>query len=308
MFVEHHLVALRRERYRPGAWLLYARSALAFARERALSNPAAVRSILSVGLLLFLATVAGSVALGLWVDPALARRVFLWTALGLFPMIGLTLLHVDLIRAPDGTPLDRLGWPSAITLTRVALIPAFLVFMIEGRFALALGAFVVAIVSDVADGWIARHFGQETRFGTILDPLVDILCTFWLFVGLWAGHLVPLLPFALAALRSSLLLAGGAYLYVTLGPVRIHSTIPGKLTGLLLTALVVTRLAFAAFPPGRGALLTPLVVDAMAVLLGFTLLYGYVIGWLNFRRLRAQAQARPAQPAVVTDIRFGPRP
>jgi len=307
VFVEHHLVALRRERYRPAAWLRYVRSALAFARERALANPGAVRSILSVGLLLFLATVAGSVALGLWVDPVLARRVFLYTALGLFPMIGLTLLHVDLIRAPDGTPLDALGWPSAITLTRVALIPSFLVFLVQHRYGLAFAVFAAAIVSDVADGWIARRFGQETRFGAILDPLVDIVCSLWLFVALWLAHLVPFVPFLFAALRGSILLVGGAFLYVTLGPVRIHSTIPGKLTGLMLTALVGARIAFAAFPHTRAARLTPLVVDAMGVLLGFTLLYGYVIGWLNFRRLRASTQAKPATPQVVTDIQFGPR-
>ncbi len=306
MFVEHELVALRRERYRPAAWVRYVRQALAFARERAIANPGAVRSILFVGLLLFIATVLGSVALGLWVDPRMARRVFAWTALGLFPMIGLTLLHVDLVRAPDGTPLDAIGWPSAITLSRLALIPAFLVFMLERRFGFALAAFAFAVVSDVADGWIARRFDQETRFGTILDPLVDILCSFWLFVGLYVGHLVPLLPFLLAGLRSALLLAGGAYLYVTLGPVRIHSTVPGKMTGLLLTALVAARIAFAAFRLGRVELVTPLVVDAMGVLLGFTLLYGYVIGWLNFRRLREQS-AR-AEPRLVTDVRFGPRP
>jgi len=307
VFLETYLVDLRRERYRPAAWIRYTRQALAFARERALANPGAVRSILSVGLLLFVATVLLSVALGLWVDAAMARRVFLFTAIGLFPMIGLTLLHVDLVRAPDGTPLDALGWPSAITLTRVALIPAFLVFMVERRFGLALAAFAVAIVSDVADGWIARHFGQETRFGTILDPVVDIVCSFWLFVGLWLGHLVPFVPFLLAALRAVLLIIGGSYLYLTLGPVRIHSTVPGKLTGLLLTALVVARLAFAAFPAGSvAARLTPMVVDAISILLGFTLLYGYVIGWLNFRRLRASTAA--AKPVVLTDVRFGPRP
>ena len=88
MFVEHHLVELRKEGYTASAWATYVRRALAFARERALANPAAVRSILSVGLLLFSLTLAGSVALALLGDPALARVIFAWTALGLFPMIG----------------------------------------------------------------------------------------------------------------------------------------------------------------------------------------------------------------------------
>jgi len=304
MFVEHHLVELRRERFRPSASVRYVRQALAFARERALANPGAVRSILFVGLLLFVLTVAASVAVALWIEPGLARRLFAFTALGLFPMIGLTLLHVQLIRSPDGTPLDAIGWPSAISLARVALVPAFLVAMVSGRFRLAFVVFALAIVSDVVDGWVARRFQQETRFGAILDPLADILCSFWLFVGLWLGHLVPLSLFALAGARMIMLLAGGSYLYLTHGPVRIHSTMPGKMTGLVLTALVGTRLAFAAFPVSEAARrLVPILIDATGALLAFTLLYGWTIGWLNLRRLRAQHGE--SAPVVVTDVRFG---
>jgi len=301
MFVEHHLVELRSERFSASAWARYVRKALAFARERALANPAAVRSILSVGLLLFVLTIAGSVVLAMLGEPALGRRIFTWTALGLFPMIGLTLLHVDLIRAPDGVPLDAIGWPSVITLARVALVPAFLIAMLGGRYRLAFLVFAAAIASDVLDGWVARRFGQETRFGAILDPLVDILCSFWLFVGLWLGGLVPPVLLWLATARMLMLLVGGAYLYVTHGPVRIHSTVPGKLTGLVLTALVAMRLFARAFPDEMGLRLTPIVIDAIGVLLAFTLLYGWTIGWLNLRRLRSHAGA---ERGVVTDVRF----
>ena len=298
MFVEHHLVELRKDGYTASAWLAYVRRALAFARERALANPAAVRSILSVGLLLFSLTLAGSVALALLGDAGLARSIFAWTVLGLFPMITLVLLHVDLIRAPDGTPLDAIGWPSVITLARVALVPSFLIAMLGGRYRLAFAVFAAAIVSDVLDGWVARHFGQETRFGAILDPLVDILCSFWLFVGLWLGGLVPWPLIALATTRMLMLLVGGGYLYVTHGPVRIHSTVPGKLTGLVLTALVAMRLFATAFPAEPGARLTPIVIDAIGAILAFTLLYGWTIGWLNLRRLRS------LHADVVTDVRF----
>ena len=298
MFVEHHLVELRKDRYTLSAWMTYVRRALAFARERALANPAAVRSILSVGLLLFTLTLAGSVTLALLGDAALARSIFAWTVLGLFPMITLVLLHVDLIRAPDGTPLDALGWPSVISLARVALVPSFLIAMMGGRYRLAFAVFAAAIVSDVLDGWVARHFGQETRFGAILDPLVDILCSFWLFVGLGLGGLVPWPLIALATTRMLMLLVGGGYLYVTHGPVRIHSTVPGKLTGLVLTALVAMRLFATAFPGEPGARLTPIVIDAIGAILAFTLLYGWTIGWLNLRRLRSLHVDK------VTDVRF----
>jgi hypothetical protein len=85
--------------------------------------------------------------------------------------------------------------------------------------------------------------------------------------------------------------------------VHIHSTIPGKLTGLLVTALVTARLAFAAFDAGPlEPRLLPLVFDALVVLLAFTVATGWVSGWMNLRRL----QKRRGPDAVVTDVRFGP--
>ena len=302
MFVERHLIELRRDRFTPAAWVRYVRGALAHARERAIANPAAARSILFVGLILFFVALAAAGVLALVVDAGLARRAFAWTVVGLVPMIGLTLLHVDLVRDRAGTALDALGWPSAITLTRVALVPAFLVFAIEGRHRLAFAVFIAAILSDLADGWVARHFRQETLFGTILDPLADILCTFWLFFGMWLGGLVPSLVCALATLRMGMLLVGGAWLHLTHGPVHIHSTIPGKLTGLIVTALVSARLAFAAFDAGPiEPRLLPLVFDALVVLLAFTVATGWVSGWMNLRRL----QKRRGPDPVVTDVRFG---
>ena len=302
MFVERHLIELRRDRYTPAAWVRYVRGALAHARERGIANPSAVRSILFVGLMLFLAALAAAGLVAAWVDAGLARRLFLWTVVGLVPMIGLTVLHVDLVRDRAGTPLDALGWPSAITLTRVALVPAFVVFAVDGRYRLAFAVFLVAILSDVIDGWVARRFRQETLFGTILDPLADILCTFWLFFGLWLGGLVPPVIYALATLRMTMLLVGGAYLHLTHGPVHIHSTIPGKMTGLLVTALVTARLVFAAFDAGATeARLMPLIFDALVVLLAFTVASGWVAGWLNLRRLQKRGKSAP----VVTDVRFG---
>jgi phosphatidylglycerophosphate synthase len=148
---------------------------------------------------------------------------------------------------------------------------------------------------------VARRFRQETLFGAILDPLADILCSFWLFVGMGLGGLVPPIVVALAALRMLMLLVGGAYLHLTLGPVHIHSTIPGKLTGLLVTALVTARLGFAVWPAGAlAARLVPLLLDAMIFMLAFTIVSGWVVGWVNLQRLRRREGAR-----VVTDTRFG---
>ncbi|MCD8047211.1 MAG: CDP-diacylglycerol--glycerol-3-phosphate 3-phosphatidyltransferase [Clostridiales bacterium] len=65
-----------------------------------------------------------------------------------------------------------------ITLFRVVLIPVFvIVCYLEAPAAqwVALGLFIVASLSDFADGYIARNFNQVTDFGKFLDPIADKL-------------------------------------------------------------------------------------------------------------------------------------
>ena len=52
----------------------------------------------------------------------------------------------------------------------------------------AFGMFMYAAVSDFVDGWVARHYGQETQLGRVIDPFADkvLIC----------GTLISLLRFA----------------------------------------------------------------------------------------------------------------
>lgn len=71
--------------------------------------------------------------------------------------------------------------PNKLTLLRVLLVPLFIVFLVmtpsNTSFAwnriVALALFIVASVTDFADGHIARKYGLVTNFGKFLDPLAD---------------------------------------------------------------------------------------------------------------------------------------
>ena len=68
--------------------------------------------------------------------------------------------------------------PNLLTLARIALTPvfvaAFWLDMPGGRWA-AFVLFVVAAVTDYADGWIARRRNVVSRLGAMLDPIADKL-------------------------------------------------------------------------------------------------------------------------------------
>ena len=72
-----------------------------------------------------------------------------------------------------------------ITITRILLIPVFVLFCVyygqsvaEGRpqewqRMAAIATFLLASLSDGLDGWVARRFSQRTRLGAALDPIAD---------------------------------------------------------------------------------------------------------------------------------------
>jgi len=55
----------------------------------------------------------------------------------------------------------------------------------------AVGVFLLAAVTDLLDGYLARKRGQITTLGILLDPIADKLLTFAAFVSLVELHLVP---------------------------------------------------------------------------------------------------------------------
>ena len=96
-----------------------------------------------------------------------------------------------------------------ITIVRILLIPIFLILAYTGHLYLALAVYVLACLSDMADGYIARHYHQVTDFGKFMDPLADkmlVLAAMVFFVekGMmpgWAVAIVLFREFAVSGLR-----------------------------------------------------------------------------------------------------------
>jgi cardiolipin synthase len=81
--------------------------------------------------------------------------------------------------------------PNVLSMLRLLLVPVFLVLIVLGDYVAALIVLIVASLTDLLDGFIARHFNQVTRLGQLLDPAADRLYIFAALIGLAAQGLVP---------------------------------------------------------------------------------------------------------------------
>jgi CDP-diacylglycerol--glycerol-3-phosphate 3-phosphatidyltransferase len=66
----------------------------------------------------------------------------------------------------------KLNLPTVLTLSRIFLVPVFIFSVYQHQ---VFGAFIfgVASITDYLDGYFARHSGEITKLGVILDPLAD---------------------------------------------------------------------------------------------------------------------------------------
>lgn len=153
---------------------------------------------------------------------------------------------------------------NGITLLRFFAVPFFIGLMLRHRQAclspetfsadecqayrwIALGVFVLACISDAADGYIARRFKMITELGRMLDPLADklLLDTAVLMLALPMGASVARFPFwfPLAVLsRDFILVLGTILVHLMHVDLRIQPSWLGKVTTVLQMGCVVLSL------------------------------------------------------------------
>ena len=167
--------------------------------------------------------------------------------------------------------------PNAISLLRIALVVPVAATMVQGRYDLALGLFVVAGASDGLDGYLARRFNWVTPLGALLDPIGDklLMVTCYLVLG-WLGDL-PWWLVSAVILRDVVIVVGAVFYRFLIGEVVYRALFISKLNTVLQILLVMITLALLA----GFRLLAPLQPLLQYLVLITTLTSGvaYVILW-----------------------------
>jgi cardiolipin synthase len=102
--------------------------------------------------------------------------------------------------------------PNVITVLRIFLVPPVVLALLDGQYAVAIGLFALAGISDGIDGFLARRYNWTSWWGSVLDPIADKLLQVSAYLTLaWLGHMPWWLVVAVVA--RDIIIVTGSFTY-----------------------------------------------------------------------------------------------
>ncbi len=194
---------------------------------------------------------------------------------------------------PPGRRPPLVNIANALTVLRIGLVPVFVVLLVASqmtstayRIAAAI-AFVVASLTDLADGWLARALDQVTSFGKVADPIADkaltgtalVLLSIYGAVPWWATSVILAREIGVTLLRLWVIRFG---------------VIPASRGGKVKTVLQVTAIGWYIWPFSPAVAAAGQWIMLVAVVVTVATGVDYVVRALRIRRTTA-ALHRPGR-------------
>ena len=135
-----------------------------------------------------------------------------------------------------------MGLANWLTVLRIVLIPVFVTLLVYRKLGVALLVFTVAALTDLLDGWVARHQGLSSRLGAFLDPMADKLLLTASFVTLTYLKALPFWITAVVISRDVMLVVGALLIHMVGGRIYPRPTWAGKAATFFQILTVLTSM------------------------------------------------------------------
>jgi cardiolipin synthase (CMP-forming) len=137
--------------------------------------------------------------------------------------------------------------PNFLTALRLAASPALVALLWRGHDYAALIVFAFAGLTDAADGYLAKRYSLQTRFGRYLDPAADKLLMLASFVTLTLLGVTPLWLTVLVIARDAAIVLGIGLAHLWALPVRATPSFLGKVSTAVQVVYVGIMLVLLTF-------------------------------------------------------------
>jgi cardiolipin synthase len=181
----------------------------------------------------------------------------------------------------------RITFSTMITLVRIVLVPIIVASMVQGKWDIAFWLFLIATISDVLDGNLARWLNEQTFLGACLDPVADKLLIVSCFATLAFVQsplfAIPQWFVLIVLIKELVLLLGALVIFLYKGSLSVRPTKLGKMTMLVQSGFIIWL--FACYFLNRVPVKTYWAMLGLLLFLTVASLIQYIrIGW---RQLKA---------------------
>ncbi len=117
--------------------------------------------------------------------------------------------------------------PNILTTIRLFLVPLFALIYFSSMpnaMAISLAIFVIAGITDVLDGYIARRFELISAIGIALDPLADKLMLLTTLTCLYISGYLPFIILAIMYIKEFTMMITGVFMYFQKEKLLFHLT------------------------------------------------------------------------------------
>jgi len=171
-----------------------------------------------------------------------------------------------------------LNAPNMLTLARIIMTPIIVYMVLSNQPWLALALMVIAGITDMLDGAIARYFNMRTTVGAYLDPLADKIMLISLFVTLFIVGQVPLFVFLAIIFRDLIIVLGAITYEIVTHRLTMQPSFISKATTFIQIVYVALLLL-------NMAIAIPVILLQIAMWLTFSLTCAsglhYLISWTS---------------------------
>jgi CDP-diacylglycerol--glycerol-3-phosphate 3-phosphatidyltransferase len=137
--------------------------------------------------------------------------------------------------------------PNMLSIFRLCLVPVFVLVYLSGiprAHIWSALVYVIAALTDILDGWMARRFHLITNLGKVLDPLGDKMFTLAVLACLTIDQYIPLWILAVYTAKELLMGLGGLVLHKRAGVEIPPANYLGKAATALFFLVFVLMILF----------------------------------------------------------------
>lgn len=169
--------------------------------------------------------------------------------------------------------------PNFITIARLLGVPVVVWLMVAEQFLAAVTLFVLAGLSDAADGFIAKRFSATSELGAFLDPIADKALLVSVFVTLGYQGVLPTWLIILTVSRDILIIGAVILSYVMGNPVAMRPLWVSKFNTAAQIMLIAVVLADEAGMAMSTGIVTALVLAVAGLTVGSA--GAYLVEWVR---------------------------